>query len=634
MNTKFDDSFVEEPLCVYIKQEINQDEVEDNGCLYMPDVKLEKDQTSDDKINPQVSDLLENEIPVCPEVKVNVKHEVEETLFVSVIKTEDALTSGQDIDKSYLLPEKEDPLDIGCSGSNSSNGISTKIELHKFEQFDIKCEEAEFGDERVCKAPENVDFTMSTGKCAAQNINKDNFMHDDGIRHKYDDLQSMSFKETISTEGEDKKREQYNVYVNSSLNNSNCYEYNRLRDEMFHCYDCGEVYVVKSKISNHLCKGVRKFYCIICSESSVSEETLKIHSCNLNKKNDIMNGDDINKKSQSENFTENNFVSTVIHKIIQHKRHINDCGKYKCKFCEKIFKCKRTLIFHSNIHTEKSSHKCTFCQKSFNQRGTLKRHLNIHTIEKKFKCNFCEKAFKDRGNLRKHIFVHTGEERFTCNFCQKSVRKSYFKKHISIHTSEKKFTCDFCQKSFHRSGDLKKHFSIHTGEKNFKCNFCGKFYNHNSDLNRHLKIHTGEKKFTCDFCGKSFSRSDYFKIHLSNHSSEKKFTCNICIKSFTQSRDLKRHLSIHTDEKKFTCNVCEKGFSQNSHLKRHLFIHYGEKKFTCNLCERSFYQNSDLKRHISIHTGEKKFSCKFCEKSFSRGSSLKVHLAVHTGKNN
>ncbi|NWI61880.1 Z354B protein, partial [Calyptomena viridis] len=54
---------------------------------------------------------------------------------------------------------------------------------------------------------------------------------------------------------------------------------------------------------------------------------------------------------------------------------------YKCKECEKTFRCASNLLSHHKTHLKKKS-SCTVCRKTFSGKRALLQHQRVHRDEK------------------------------------------------------------------------------------------------------------------------------------------------------------------------------------------------------------------------------------------------------------
>ncbi|XP_069937004.1 transcription factor E4F1 isoform X1 [Cherax quadricarinatus] len=138
-----------------------------------------------------------------------------------------------------------------------------------------------------------------------------------------------------------------------------------------------------------------------------------------------------------------------------------------CIICKQLFSHLGDLEQHENrIHGIRI--KCDLCDDSFVFSKSLRNHhLRKHTGSADFKCKDCDKVFKCRSNLWSHRLTHLSQEmrRFQCLHCsQRFTTKSKLNIHLQSHTGEKKFQCGECQKGFVSHGLLMRHMKKHVSE--------------------------------------------------------------------------------------------------------------------------------------------------------------------------
>jgi uncharacterized Zn-finger protein len=159
------------------------------------------------------------------------------------------------------------------------------------------------------------------------------------------------------------------------------------------------------------------------------------------------------------------------------------------KPCEKRFTCSLCLEHH-DIHIGSKTFTCKYCEKQFADKCSLILHEQIHTGEKLLKCKYCEKIFTRQDLLAPHEYtcIHAGEKSFECKckYCEKKFnRRQYLVAHELVHTGEITFKCKFCEKRFSSKGRLDEHEYNHTREKPFRCKYCGITFTIWSNLTRH-----------------------------------------------------------------------------------------------------------------------------------------------------
>lgn len=86
--------------------------------------------------------------------------------------------------------------------------------------------------------------------------------------------------------------------------------------------------------------------------------------------------------------------------------------RYRCKFCNNMFKIRNSLYEHLNSHFGKKPHQCSFCGDSFAHHSSLHNHIrNKHSFQTsaekqasfKHCCPGCERKFRFRSELERHL---------------------------------------------------------------------------------------------------------------------------------------------------------------------------------------------------------------------------------------
>ena len=245
---------------------------------------------------------------------------------------------------------------------------------------------------------------------------------------------------------------------------------------------------------------------------------------------------------------------------------------------------------HALIYIGEKPFSCKYCDKSFSVRSTLVVHERNHTGEKPFKCKHCGKAFAVSSHCITHERSHTGEKPFKCKHCDKAFSvSSNLATHERTHTGEKPFKCKHCNKSFSVKSSLVKHERIHTGEKPFSCKFCNKFFTSHSGLYQHNKRCTEfvikeEPSAQSDVLNE-FMYSPHNEVHHSvtpstgNHEMLRQSE-NICEETVyievASNQDVKEEIiqDVKTEcfpheNNVFTCDVCQEVFSERVVLFMH-----------------------------------------------------------------
>ena len=194
--------------------------------------------------------------------------------------------------------------------------------------------------------------------------------------------------------------------------------------------------------------------------------------------------------------------------LTKHKYNVH--VRSECPVCKKTISqtnLKRHIERHNDPQTV-----CELCGISVLQQD-LRYHMNnVHSLQR-YKCGFCDKVFKGKSSKVAHEKRdHLGEADFTCDTCGKRFFKNVnLKKHIeSTHLKMRPHICEFCKVGFSSKFALITHRRQHTNERPFKCEFCGEGFRQKVSLKSHLKSqHDVEEELNCECkeCGKKFASS-------------------------------------------------------------------------------------------------------------------------------
>lgn len=116
-------------------------------------------------------------------------------------------------------------------------------------------------------------------------------------------------------------------------------------------------------------------------------------------------------------------------------------------------------------------------------------HLDTHTATRRFTCSYCNKKFRQKEKLKYHTRIHTGTHFFSCFLIMAGDRVLL---HLSADESnlcagERPHLCQTCGKGFIRKSKLDEHMRRHRGEKRYHCSICNKSYAAGWDLKLHNK---------------------------------------------------------------------------------------------------------------------------------------------------
>ena len=101
--------------------------------------------------------------------------------------------------------------------------------------------------------------------------------------------------------------------------------------------------------------------------------------------------------------------------------HFSPYKKFKCFYCEKSYKAKRSLLEHiQNIHQDVKNFPCDFCGKRFTQKFAMLRHIKAkHSLNGPLKCTMCLIEIKSKSFLNEHLkYVHGAKPAiYICELC-------------------------------------------------------------------------------------------------------------------------------------------------------------------------------------------------------------------------
>ena len=171
---------------------------------------------------------------------------------------------------------------------------------------------------------------------------------------------------------------------------------------------------------------------------------------------------------------------------------------------------------------------CNPCGKSFKLGFHLKRHQLVCKGQEIvwFRCDFCDKKLKTKKTLDAHKTRCIPGENYVCSECDKEFATyTTLKEHReAVH---KKESCEFCDYVGHTK-NIRRHIkAAHKGltpasaarkmkekpEPKFKCKQCDKVYYDKSTLNRHQVNHCHH----CSLCNKLFKSKKILKEHMVSH---------------------------------------------------------------------------------------------------------------------
>lgn len=150
-------------------------------------------------------------------------------------------------------------------------------------------------------------------------------------------------------------------------------------------------------------------------------------------------------------------------KLNVHYRRVHEqIRTHQCNHCGRAFSDKSNLTVHIRTHTAEKKYMCELCGAEFAQWATLYNHKFKHN-DVKFKCTYCEKVYKNPSNLQRHIKTHTDSSLYICEICGKDFGTArYLKRHKDTHNAVNSFICELCNTGFKVKKHLTQHYKSHS----------------------------------------------------------------------------------------------------------------------------------------------------------------------------
>lgn len=389
-----------------------------------------------------------------------------------------------------------------------------------------------------------------------------------------------------------------------------------------------------------------------------------------------------------------------------------------CDLCGKVCVNKDTLTMHRLTHRNASKedfkYKCSYCERLFRSKYGKEHHEQTHTRDYKYKCRFCDMGFPQINRLlfheaKKHNYVTTDATFFSCSVCGEYFLSAYaLSLHESTHSDNRSYGCEFCDKKFkllqnktyHQSNcemrerkgsdDNKLQIepmvqqispaavstvalteSLITEEIHIKDEIIDFDYT-NNDLDDQNTVEVDIKPMTLqsnpeERTPESRSTQDAGNIDISdkvdvnnqmtvrrnfqNSSSRsravgsvkrviptRKYCCDHCDKMYSHWSGLLYHKVLeHGIEDKeagisrCTCELCGKAYHNEDLLAKHRSTHKNETKddysYPCSYCTRKFTMNVRKLFHEQTHTKNYTYKCRFCDEGFPARKRLLFHEA-------
>ncbi|EAT37714.1 AAEL010310-PA, partial [Aedes aegypti] len=87
---------------------------------------------------------------------------------------------------------------------------------------------------------------------------------------------------------------------------------------------------------------------------------------------------------------------------LSHTEHM----PFKCEYCARLFKHKRSRDRHTKLHTGDRRYRCPHCEAAFSRSDHLKIHMKTHDNQKPFQCTICNRGYNTAAALTSHMQNH------------------------------------------------------------------------------------------------------------------------------------------------------------------------------------------------------------------------------------
>jgi len=325
---------------------------------------------------------------------------------------------------------------------------------------------------------------------------------------------------------------------------------------------------------------------------------------------------------------------------LEYEKHIHIEHKFKCRFCDKIFIKKYGRLKHVSKEHGDLKFSCKWCGKSFkNSYEDFESHEDEkHDID----CRYCERRFTEKTSLVSHTTSCHIDKNFFCKFCSQDFGQDFEKclKHEDMNHEFKCENCDKCfiEKSIHDKHSLDVH-GVSVG-LDLKCGQCQERFSNTGAFREHFKV---PHKIFCSLCDLKFPTQSKLNEHISKahqkRTKAEKLVCKLCNKKFDskENAEFEEHKNM---KHKYKCDSCDMMFVKSGRLRDHIDESHGhsksiDNKFTCKLCKTICNKKNDMKMskeaykmHCSL---PHKFPCRNCDLRFASKSRLDIHMqASHT----
>lgn len=191
--------------------------------------------------------------------------------------------------------------------------------------------------------------------------------------------------------------------------------------ERFECDLCGQIYLTKSNLLNHLQRhlGIKTIRCGDCDATFAWHRQLHTHRLRCHTSGPLQQF-----KCEYANCTKSYLMKNVLrdHVRIAHLGRKKNVKKYVCETCGVLKNSTAALKSHMHLHQDPSiwPFPCGSCSARFRSKLAMKyhydrRHLKIRNVP----CTECDARFVTNGELRQHMISHKDGPSEQCPHCAK-----------------------------------------------------------------------------------------------------------------------------------------------------------------------------------------------------------------------